>query len=387
MVDTRSSREDAGAQRSQNAIPRVAQRTENDVSPRSRDLPTSVRRYRRATMAAVLAVVVVATGVALGDRPHRHVTASVPPSVNGTTSTANHPTMDVSAVDPAFRLGPDQVPSVAGLNPAQARSLLISRGYRVQVVERHDCPSAQNAPAVQPGPGSILAGGSTVTLRVTTPTPGALCPLGADVPDPRVTTFLAWARGFGPEPAFSPTVTVQVITRSTGEDLVTRLHGVAIADRANWPGLTALGDVLAVPVRGSVGLLPLAVTRTDSTCLPVLGGTCPEMPGASLGGGAAAATSRRSDTGGDFTIGLQLSADGTINAVALVDQRAPRDTDSPDVVGDSASYASVRLRAYGLHTRRRDVDDCAQREQVTHTETSGDQATISVSRGNDARAD
>jgi hypothetical protein len=343
-----------------------------DVTPRA--WKPVVRRPRSLPIAAAAAAVALVAAGAAGAGSLLHHDAAAPQA----------PTADLDTSDPAFRLGPDQVPSVAGLDATQARRLLITLGYRVEVSEQRGCPSAQSALSVEPGPGTILDRRSTVTLRVITPDPAVRCALG-NTPDARVMAFLAWSRGLGPEPPFSPLLTVQLVDRSTGEDSVTRLRGAAAADRHSWPGLAALANLLAAPVRGMSGLLPLTVTRMDSTCLPTPGGTCPEMPGAALGADAGS-TSHRSDTDDGFTVDLQISSDGTIGSVALVDQRAPSRTDVPDVVGDSAAYATTRLRAFGLHVTRRDVDACAQRDQVTRAEVSDGTATISVSRGDDACA-
>ena len=330
---------------------------------------------------AAAAVLLVAGGATAGVRLLHHPASAAP----ATPTTPTVPVADLTTSDPAFRLGPDQVPSIAGLDARQARALLEKTGYRVRVDQRSGCADVADELGLTPHPGTILTRGSTVILREVVPSPGADC-AQADHPDARVTAFLAWARGLGPMPDFADRVTVQFTTQAASGGVTRTLHGAAIAERDGWPGLSSLADVLAVPARGQAGLIPLAATRSTTTCSPAPGGTCPPMPSATIAG-SAGATNVKADTDPLFAVTLELGAGDRIAAVILVDERALSRTDGPDVVGDSADFAAARLRAYGFDVTRRDVLGCAQRGQVTGTEIEGNHTTIEVSDNHASCAD
>jgi len=340
---------------------------------------TGRRRHRwPAVLGAAAAAAVLVAGSVTGIEAVRHHSgASTPTTIVFTTA-------DLATGDPTFRLGPDQVPSIAGLTASQAKALLERRGYRVTVSERSACPAAGDT-FVTPVPGTILATGSTVTLHETTIPPNVSCAVAA--PDDRVVAFLAWARGLGPAPRFASTVGVQFTSHGPVPGQDATLHGTAVADRSSWPGLESLADTLATPARGAAGLLPLVATPFYSTCSPSPGGTCPQEPAVHLAG-SADATSLKSDASTQFDVMLEIDARGLITAVVLVDHREPRTTVDVDVVGDSVAYATARLKAYGFEVTATDADlSCAQRGQVLAATARGaHDVTIQVSRDNAACA-
>lgn len=330
--------------------------------------------HRRLALAvAVIAVLVVAASVV--------ATVEVAGQVSGDPKrTVRFSAADLSTADPSFRLGPDQVPSIAGLDAEQATALLTSAGYDVRVATREGCASAGDELTLEPQTGTILEPGATVTLHEVVPSPGADC-AQADHPDFRVLTFLAWARGLGPAPDFADKVRVEFAAQYASGGSTRVLQHAEIADRQAWPGLTALADALAAPTRRGDTLVPLVISRLDATCAPPPGGTCPVWPGAAISGSWIYARGK-ADTDPLFNVALLIGAHHRITAVTLFDRRHEHPNVDPDVVGDSEAYAAARLKAYGFKVTAAYADfSCAQRDQVIATAPSGiNTVSLEVSR-------
>ncbi|WGL52303.1 PASTA domain-containing protein [Nocardioides sp. BP30] len=325
--------------------------------------------------ATALALALVATGVTACDGAWTSTTPSgASPSLTAT---------DLATDDPAFRLGPDQVPSIAGLDADEAADLLGSHGYLVRIDRRPGCATAQDELAVEPRTGTILPPGSSVALSEVVAPAGADC-AEVDHPDRSVVSLLAWARGLGPRPRFEDRVTVEFRTQTASGGDTRTLQGAALADREDWPGLGSLADVLAVPARDGEELVPLVVTR-DSSCSSASAPSCALMRGAVIGG-SATYTNHRVDTAGLFTVALWVDHRGRVGRVLLSDERVPAAVDAPDVVGDSAAFAAARLHAFGFGVTTRRVPGCAQRGEVTGVRSDGTHATIEVSDGTAACA-
>lgn len=258
----------------------------------------------------------------------------------------------LAAGDPSFRLGPDQVPSIAGLAAAQAGAFLTRRGFRVVVDRRTGCTSLVDV-RLEPGPGAFADRGTAVTLHEAVTPPEADC-AQAQHPDGTVLALLAWARGLGPRPRLAARLEAAFAVTASGTRITRSLRGADAADPGRWPGMRALADVLAAPVRTWRGPLPLVASRLDAVCTPVAGGRCPDAPGASLGGDPTATDDRR-DTASLFDVTLHLDDRRRITAVTFVDHRPAPTPHLPDVVGDSAAYATARLRAFAHAVVRRDA--------------------------------
>jgi len=342
-----------------------------------RDRHRSSATHRGLALAvAVLAVLVVAASVVAAVEVRGQISGA-------SRNTVRFSAADLSTADPSFRLGPDQVPSVAGLNAEQASALLKSVGYGVRVATRGGCASAAGELRLEPPTGTIVDPGSTVTLHEVVPSPGGDCAQG-DHPDSSVLAFLAWARGLGPIPRFADDVRVRFVAQHASGGGSRILHRAEVGDRSAWPGLGSLADALAVPLRSPTTLIPLAVTRMDATCSPPPGGTCPDWRGAELGGDPGLAN-RKDETEPLFDVTLQFGAQRRITAVVLDDERTGHSSVEPDVAGDSQAYATARLRAFGFNVATSLRTFCTQPGLVIGAKPSGINTVIlDVSRGGGA---
>ncbi|CAN5443305.1 hypothetical protein BH11ACT8_BH11ACT8_27480 [soil metagenome] len=162
-----------------------------DVAPAG-PLDTSLAaRPRWPVLAAAAAVVLIVGGVAVGvggGDPSRRL----PPGPADSTPSAG-------ASDGAFRLGPDQVPSVFGFDEQAARTLLENRGLRVTVWQVATCESPDRALGTEPETGTLITPGAAITLRVSSELLGNCVAPRTD--RTRAFELLLAARDRGPLPA------------------------------------------------------------------------------------------------------------------------------------------------------------------------------------------
>lgn len=147
----------------------------------------------------------------------------------------------------------DEMPSLLGYTEAEATELLSERGYPLRVDAEYSCDQpAGYVLGSDPGPGTTMAPGDRVRVRVTAgPSPAVRC---AEVPDTwqQVLDLARFARGLGPAPAFPDEISIAV-----GEGEYVDLSAEEAADPASWvlceegecrSALAALEQILTTPV-------------------------------------------------------------------------------------------------------------------------------------------
>lgn len=311
----------------------------------------------RAPLAATAAVVLIAGGITAASL--RQGGAPAPP-----TPTPS-PTIDAYAGDTSFHLGPDQIPPVAGYPTAVARRLLEQHGWTVSVQPEPGC-TVGTAATTSPPMGTPSAPGSEIVLSVS-------ARQQPHDPDCRALTgngdpFLLWVEGLGPAPRFADTVTYRVPARG----ITLALPAPQATDRAHWPYLgTLASEATGVSVLVTVsGLMFHANTVADASRCPPGGGLCLGPHRLRVISGFASV----------MTASYTTTADGAIDSVTLGEARTPRTLSSPEVVGDSASYATLRLRAWGYHVTPLYRVDCAPPGVVSRIAFRSSQAFIGVTQ-------
>lgn len=304
------------------------------------------RRRIVPLVAAAAAVLLVAGGVAVA----RHGdTADVPAA----------PSFDTYPGDRSFRLGPDQIPPVEGETEAAATHLLQQRGYAVTTRTQPVCAVDGTVTAMSPAAGTIATDGQSVALTIAHPD-GLPCPGLLPSSDP----LLTWAEGEAAAPRFAQKVVVE-----NDGGVVATLVGTARTDAAAWPGLQALvaaarGVSVVQPDTGAAAYRVVANT-VDVTRQRCDRSACTRRTITVLGGGGVLLQAHLTD-----------DASGAITAVDIVDRRTTGAV--PDVVGDSAAYATARLGAFGYAVTQVPRTDCAPVGMVTKVAVDGGNALIGV---------
>lgn len=124
----------------------------------------------------------------------------------------------------------DQLPSLLAYTTDEASELLSSRGYAVVSRKVHSCDQSPGyVLGTTPGPGTVLAPGDTVRVRVTAgPSPTVDC---AQRPDAwqQAIDLARFARGLAPAPDFADDVRIAV-----GDGAAVSLSREQAADPAMW---------------------------------------------------------------------------------------------------------------------------------------------------------
>lgn len=323
-----------------------------DVGP---PRPIPEQRRRRTVLplmvGAVAVLVVVGGGIAIS----RHDNATPPAG----------PAYDLYPGDATFHLGPDQVPPVEGYPAAQAKQLLGQQGYAVTETAAPRCPSDETVTAVSPQPGTIASAGQSIDLTVAT-FAGHPCPSGPPDTDP----FLTWAQGAGPAPRFAASVWIE-----NDDTRVATLTGASRTNPAAWPGLKGLVDAAsgvsaAAPDRRtrSYRIVRNAVVVADAVCHGPRG-DCGRY------------RNRAIEVHGEHTLLVQavlaVGPRGAIRGVDVIDDRSTAGP-FPDVLGDSAAYATARLGAFGYAVTEVPRVDCAPVGMVTKVAFDGRGVLVGV---------
>jgi hypothetical protein len=227
--------------------------------------------HRRWPVLAAAAAVVLAIGGGLlvtqqlGDDP-----APAPAPVDRTGVADREP------VEQEHVVGDDEMPSLLGYTEDEATELLEARGYTVQMRKQYSCDQpAGYVLGSDPGPGTVLAAGDRVRLRVTAgPSPAVRCRVATDTWQ-QVLDLARFARGLGSAPDFPDQVSIAV-----GEGEYVELTAEQAADAANWvlcgggechSALAALEQILTSPVGMDGFLAQTHLVVTDDLTVPFNG--------------------------------------------------------------------------------------------------------------------
>jgi hypothetical protein len=318
------------------------------------DVPARVlvpppRRAWPVLVAVAAAVAVVAVGVALAVRPDG---TAPPPPGDATSSSTADPAVDPYAGDPAFHLGPDQVPSVEGLSADAAVRKLTAAGFRVEVRDKPSC-LAGRALGTDPGLGALVEPGATVTVLSGD---GSRRCLAGGTPDFGLLDFLA---GNGPAPRFADKVRIY-----QAYDDASVISAEQAADAASWPRRDVMMRLLetVVYVGGEFHTVAINVgdDPDDFSCgqdEPV--GVSGDGEAFVLSPWHAGATPA---LGACFDLGIYWDEAGVITAVqidAQDDARAAPYALPPSVLGNSEGFARTRVEAAGYDAEFVDITDCA----------------------------
>lgn len=276
------------------------------------------------------------------------------------------PTYPTYPGDPTFHLGPDQVPPLEGYTQAEATRLLAQRGYAVTAHAEASCALPEGTVmAVSPPPGTIARSGQRVDLTVAADSGD--CRGRAAASDP----LLSWAEGEGAVPQLAQ----RVVVESDGRVLAT-LVGAARTDPRAWPGLDAFveaatGASVEPPGDGGESYRVVAnqvvVYQGSRSCR----GPSDACPARSVEVHIGHQDPPRLD--------IMVDAVGDIEAVNITDHRSTAG-ELPDVVGDSAAYATARLQAFGYAVTQVPRADCAPVGRVTRVSVVDSRALIGVTR-------
>ncbi|QIG45436.1 hypothetical protein G5V58_24185 [Nocardioides anomalus] len=130
----------------------------------------------------------------------------------------------------SWRPPPKALPSLFALHGDQAQALLEGQGYDVVLRPARACEPSGLVLSSDPPAGALARKGQTVTVRTAVPS-GVGCDEG--FADRAVAwQFLAFARGEGPAPTFTQTVTVVVDQQDPY-----RIDQVAAVSRERWGGV------------------------------------------------------------------------------------------------------------------------------------------------------
>lgn len=313
-------------------------------------------------VAAAIVLVIAALGVVLGHR------GSAPsPSAPATAMPGPTPTADPYPGDPGFHLAPDQIPPVAGYPTAVAQRILEQHGWTVSERGEPGC-AAGTASATWPPAGTPTTPGTIVVLTVSTGRlrPDAACDRTSANSDP----FLLWVEGLGPAPRLVSGT--RYVDAAAGVNTFLLPSAAPYLDR--WPHLSDLATAATTT--------DVRRTSTGLTFVP---------RAVSLGPGEQGCTACETRTitvrSGDrvlMTLTYHLTSDASIDAVTLDDRRTPTPGAPPDVVGDSAPYATLRLRAWGYAVTPIYRTDCAPAGVVSRITVEGRTARIGVAQSTGA---
>lgn len=308
------------------------------------------RRTWPALVAVAAAVAAVALGVGLAVRPD----GSAPPPSDATSTTPVNPDVDLFAGDPKFHLGPDQVPSVAGLSAEAAVRKLEAVGFRVEVRDQSSC-WADRALGTEPALGSLVEPGAAVTLLRADGT--RRCPAGNSA-DFELLDFLL---GDGQAPRFAAEVTIY-----RSEDEATVVSADEAADSASWPRREEIARLLESAVYADGEFHPVSIRFGDD---PDHFSCGQEEPGGLGGEGSAIMLSPGHldtiplVTGECVDLGVYRDDAGAITAVHVdagidLDERPPW-VFPPNVLGNSKAFALARVDAAGYDAEFIGITDCA----------------------------
>jgi len=303
------------------------------------------RRAWPALVAVAAAVAVVTVGVGVAVRPDG---TTPPPPGEATSSATADPTADPYAGDPAFHLGPDQVPSVEGLSGDAAVRKLTAAGFRVEVRDEPSC-WAGRALGTEPGLGALVEPGATVTV-LRGDSSGSNC---LNAPDFGLLDFLA---GNGAAPPFAEEVSIY-----QDDDDARVIRGQQAADVASWPRRDVVMRLLDTVVYDSGEFHPVAINvgndPDDFSCgraepLGVTGGGEAFILAPWHLGGAVPLN------GACVDLGIYENPAGAITAVQI-DARSDKLAGPPSVLGNSQEFARTRIGAAGYHAEFVAITDCA----------------------------
>ncbi|MEZ0580844.1 PASTA domain-containing protein [Nocardioides sp. MH1] len=307
------------------------------------------RRRAWPVLVAVAAAVVAVAGVGVALRPDASAPRPRGPADNSTSTTA-----EPSLTGVAFRLGPDQVPSVVGLTAEAAERLLVRDGYVVTVRDEPSCGAGQ-AVGTDPSVGAIIEPGAAVTLLRGD---GSRRCLAGSVPDHGLLDFLLSG---GPAPRFADEVGIY-----TGDGAPRVVSGEEAADAATWPRRDVIEAVRSSVVYADGEFHPVDINVGDDPGDFSCGRT--EGPSGLTDRGTAVilAPWHLGPTplrGGCVDLGIHQDDDGAITAVEVDAQggafgTAPSEA-PPSVLGNSEAFARARVAASGYRARFVDITDCA----------------------------
>jgi hypothetical protein len=166
-----------------------------------------------------------------------------------------------------------EMPSLLAYTRTEATELLQSRGYQIEVAKEYSCDQpAGYVLGSDPGPGTAMAEGDRVRLRVTAgPSPAVRCDVALDTWQ-QVFDLARFARGLGPAPAFPDEVSIAV-----GAGRHVELTAAEAAEPENWvlcddsachSALAALAQVLTAPEEMDGSFASTFLVVTDD--LPVM---------------------------------------------------------------------------------------------------------------------
>lgn len=319
------------------------------------------RRAGRPIVAAAAAILVVAlVSVVLGRHSGSAPAPGAPATTGPSTAATTVPTPTPDRGDPTFHLGPNQIPPVVGYPSATARVILARHGWAVSERPEPGC-AIGTANATWPAVGTPVAPGSVVVLSVSVRRQphDAACARVAGNADP----LLLWLEGLGPAPRFVSGV--RYVDRGAGVDTFLLPPDAPHLDR--WPHADDVARAATTPDVRQTGRGLAVVARTVATS-----STCESCETRVL--------TVRSDGRVLMTLTYHLTSDRSIDEVTVDEHRtaSPRDWPAPDVIGDSAAYATLRLRAWGYAVTRVDRPDCAPIGVVSRLALDGDTAVIGV---------
>lgn len=178
----------------------------------------------------------------------------------------------------------DEMPSLLGYTRDEATELLQLRGYTVETRKEHSCDQpAGYVLSSDPGPGTPLAEGDPVRLRVTGgPGPAVRCAEPENTWQ-QVFDLARFARGLGPAPGFPGEVSIAV-----GEGEHVELTTAQARDPESWvvcdggechSPLAALAMILTRPEEMDGFFASTYLTVTDDLVVPTAGGNPPCLTG------------------------------------------------------------------------------------------------------------
>lgn len=292
-------------------------------------LDTSLAPRRRwPVLAAAAAVVLIVSGAAL-----------VVPGNSRPDPEPGSTYLGAGTDDPAFHLGPDQVPSIFGHRTEPARALLEERGLVVTVEPDFSCDPEGYAVRTAPATGALVQPGDAVTLFESRHPPAAFCFIDRDLYNGYA--LLSYALGEGPAPHTVGTVDLQPALRLLRE-------WSARVGRSDGPRRFTFPTPQLTVFDGHQGMAgpTQAVGRGRWRTFQVDWAWSPAYVGVTLpirvlavhyAGGPGSAT---------------------IDAIAMPSIVSPAPTGPPDVVGNSRAVATARLTAQGYDVEAVPRRDC-----------------------------
>ncbi|WP_183100427.1 PASTA domain-containing protein [Nocardioides pelophilus] len=230
-------------------------------------------RTRRWPVLAAAAAVVLAIGGGLlvsqqlGDDPQ-------PAPVSEPTAVA-----DREPVEQEHVYADDELPSLLGYTEEEATDLLSDRGYSLRVEAEYSCDQPRGyVLGTDPGPGTSMAPGDRVRLRVTAgPSPAVRCAVAPDTWQ-QVLDLVRFARGLAPAPDVPDGLSIAV-----GEGQYADLSAEQAADPQRWvlcdggechSALAALEMILTRPV-GMDGFFAHTFLAVTDALMPAFNGPDP----------------------------------------------------------------------------------------------------------------